>query len=208
MEPQRLSVWTGNRKVGKAFDEFEAAAESEGRIVVTTPENCRALAVRDAVMRNADAAWLVGATVKEDALSWTHPELGECKGRPDMHKGATLLADLKLMRDASPNRINAAIYSGGIDIQAAWYSIGLGGRPACYVLVVESNPPHACTVVELPPPIIDAAIEYITAVAKAYRVHEMCNSFPGPTPGKMVYEPPSYATSTDVDMEGTESEEV
>jgi hypothetical protein len=158
-------------------------------------------------MRNPDAEWLLASTIKEDPLSWAHPELGLCKGRPDAHKGASLLADVKTMRDASPTKIKATIYNDKIDLQLAWYSIGLGGRPACYVIAVESTAPHACCVVDIPPPIIDAATEYVLAVAKMYRVHEMCGSFPGPTPGKMVYEPPSYATSTDVDMTGTESEE-
>ena len=120
------------------------------------------------------------------------------------------MADVKLLRDASPTRILDAIYRAGTDIQLAWFIAGCKAQYdnatfVAYVIAIESNPPHACTVVEIPPQFIDSAYALAVDIAKRYRVHELCDSFPGPTSGRLTYEPPRWATYED-DSETVEIE--
>jgi hypothetical protein len=223
LEPDRLAVWQGyiNKKGKLSFSKSANAWEefcdaNPDRLCVTAPQYESLLAVRDAVMGNAEARSLLEGARYEVPLQWDDPELGPCKGKPDAlfaNPHCARLADLKMMRDASPTAISAAIWRAGTDLQLAWYRRGMsalalcGGGARSAVIAVESGPPHSCVVAEMPPQFLDAAEEMAVAIAKRYRVHELCGSFPGPCEsGRMTYEPPPYASGdavpeiTDEDM--------
>lgn len=209
LEPDRLAVWPGERRAGSEYKAFADA--NEGRCIVSTPELSRAMAVRDAVIANAAARFLVSETEHETPIQWIDPALGRCKGKPDMFADG-VVADLKLLRDASPCAINAAIYRAGTDIQLAWYIRGMRAAGLCgqfvraRVIAVESAPPHACVVVDIPPQFIESAEALAIEIAQRYRVHEACGSFPGPARETMTYEPPRWATSNE-DWAPTEGDE-
>jgi len=190
---------------GKEWTAFEADCDASGLIPVTLGDLAKLERIDAAVMGNEDARRIISSTDHEVTMAWDAGECGAMKARADMLNN-TCLADLKLIKDCTPDKIMAALYTGLVDAQLGTYYIGahefLGLAPHLfYVVAVESAPPHCVTVVQFQAEsVIKAGHEWGLGLAKAYRLHEAVGHFPGPSRGIIQFEKPRWAQSDNVDL--------
>ena len=161
LEPHRLSevaVWTGGRRAGKAWDEWEAA--NAGRLQAKPEELAAAETMAAAVRAHPWAARLLSTGYAEVPLFWIDPATGlPCKARLDWYvppcemfpRGA--LPDLKSARDVSSRAFERQTASLGYHGQLAHYGAGveavMGVFPDLFVIAVESDEPYDVGVFEL-----------------------------------------------------------
>jgi hypothetical protein len=120
--PRRYVLWDGGIRRGRTWDEF--AAVNDGKDILTAAEYDRALAIRDAVRANPDAAAILGACAAERVLRWTDDETGmPCKGRPDL-LGGGILADLKTTRTIDKRLFAKSAADLDYFGQLAFYAMG------------------------------------------------------------------------------------
>jgi hypothetical protein len=187
--PIEYMIWP-NRRQGREWDEFKAAAESAGKSVLNQAEYDTALAIRDAVRGQTEAARMLTRGRPEVMLSWTNRETSMLmKGRLDwiasLSADRGCICDLKTTHDISPRVFAAHAWRMGYFHQMAIYQEGYaetsGGTvlPVC-LIAVESNPPHACTIYSLPTESIAAAWdEYIVWLQRVQEC-QITGTWPGP----------------------------
>jgi hypothetical protein len=212
-----VAVWEGGRKAGAAWAEF--AAESAGKHICTPAELASLSGMQAACRANGDARFFVGKTERvEVPLTWTRPDIGACKGRPDC-LGRAFIGDYKTARDIDPRVLFGQFERLGYLHQMAWYmsgiEIALGQQVhSCLVLVQQSVAPYECGVIEIP---IKTLIQTqgengagdddsCLAIARRYRACEAVGIFPGRYAGVTEYEPPAWTLGGDnadqISMEG------
>ena len=215
-----VAVWDGGRKAGKEWAAF--ASEADGRHIVTPDELERLGAMQAAARANADARFFVSKVEAVEAtMTWTRPDIGACKGRPDCIGGG-FLGDYKTARDIDPRALFGQFHRLGYLHQMAWYMDGFGamsGRQvhSCLILAQQSIPPYECGVIEIPVKLLISTLgasgdvggeDTCLAIARHYRACEALGSYPGRYVGVTEYLPPAYALggeNAEVDMEGIEA---
>lgn len=217
-EPARfagsVAVWTGGRRAGATWAAWQA--DNEGKQIVTPDELSRLEAMQAAVRANRDARLFMSRVeVVETPMTWTRPDIGQCKGRPDC-LGDRWIGDFKTARDISQRRLFSQFAALGYAHQLAWYRDGFEliskqQVQACWILIQQSVPPYECGVIGMPLSLLDAAMgdsggdphaDTCLAIARHYRACEAAQSWPGRYDGIITYEPPVRAggveTETDI----------
>lgn len=194
LEPDRFpleyAVWTGGRKQGGDWTTFCGA--NAGRTIVNETEYATALAIRDAVRANKDAARLLKAGASEQAVTWEDSHTGlSCKARADWlseyrigTKKRRSLVDLKTTRDMDPRRFGYAAADYGYHCQLAHTLNGLAahGWPAdapAYLIVVESAAPHDVAVLEVDENALWAGDETVMKLLRRVHECELAGTWPG-----------------------------
>lgn len=193
-EPERLALdvarWDGDRRAGKAWQEFEAAHAD--KIILTADEYAQVLAMSTAVQRHHVAQRYVAKGRAEQAVTWTHTRapIGglpgfrlACKGRIDFIADCGAISDLKTTRDASPEAFGRAVVTYGYHAQAAFYVDGVHaatGRLLPFVFVaVEPEPPYAVIVYRVSEEILDMGREHYSALLERLALCRETNEWPG-----------------------------
>lgn len=208
--PLEYEVWP-ERRQGRAWDEFRAAAESAGKSVLTTSEYETALAIRDSVRGQSAAARLLSKGRPEVMLTWTNRETGlECKGRLDWIAAIGCIVDLKTTNDISPRIFAAHAWRMGYFHQAAMYQEAYyqttggnhGGIVLPYsIIAVESSAPFACTIYELPPESIAAAWDQYVGWLRAVAECRQSGIWPGPAESAILAAPAWAITEAEADVD-------
>lgn len=105
LEPDRedeVAVWSGGRRYGKAWDEFQAA--HDGKLIVTQDQWDKAKAMAQSVYDHPQAAEFVTAKDRAVEQTWLFRYCGLlCKVRTDLFAMGACV-DLKTCADVNPNR--------------------------------------------------------------------------------------------------------
>ena len=162
LEPEtfldRLAIWEGGVRRGKAYDEFEAA--NAGRIIIKPDEAATIARMADAVMDNRRARVLFNAAGERECVAIWNTRLGfQCKARIDyLNTDEMILVDLKTCRSADDGAWARAAEDLKYDVQAAWYRWGfehVTGKPCKVAFVaVENEGLHRCRVFMIPPDVL------------------------------------------------------
>lgn len=156
LEPDRLTedyaVFTGPRRAGKAWDEFELA--NAGRTILKASELEEVQATAASILACPEAAALIRAGRSEQSIQWTDPETGiACKGRLDLI-GPGFIADLKGFNSTDADTFARQAGRMLYHCQAAWYQWGASlvtGEPHSIAhIVYEDSAPYDVAVFEMP----------------------------------------------------------
>lgn len=153
-------------KSGKYWTWFQEQPENVGAVIVNEKEARKAHAMAEVLRNDPHAAPLLFAptAVYEHEIEWTIPWINgtrrKCAGRIDVLDAYGLtLADLKALRDASPEKF---LYTGrrdGYHAQAVWYADGCAaagiGQVAPYIVVIENVAPYVPVTHRLSPRAIE-----------------------------------------------------
>lgn len=176
-----FAVYEGERR-GNAWKAFEE--EHAGRFIVTKKEYDRAAEVARAVHDDPvvrETGVLVGD--REVTLKWdAHGRA--CRGRLDVLKPRRFITDLKLTRDAHPERFHWQARRLAYPAQMEWYAQGAAVATGhevtdLYIVAVESSPPHLVTVHRVSDELRDQARRQIVGWLEALRVCEDSDEWPG-----------------------------
>lgn len=163
-------------------DEFRAA--NAGKIIIEAEawERIDTMA-RNVLATDTAAEFLVDGDV-EPTLIWT--EQGTlCRARLDfLHRDRTVVVDLKMARDASPEGFQRAVWNYRYDIQAAWYvdavTATLDTMPAHYLwCAMEPTPPYAIAWYRAEPDVIECGRRDCMRGMELYRKCLARNDWPG-----------------------------
>jgi hypothetical protein len=140
------ACFKGERRAGKAWEEFKAAHKGETILKVDEYKTC--LAIRDAVRRHPVASEYLFSGEAEQSLLWTDVETSlPCKGRIDwVSDSKPAIVDIKTTGDVDAMRFGATCARMLYHAQLAFYSDGYmaayGKRPPVVIIAVEATPPH------------------------------------------------------------------
>jgi hypothetical protein len=202
LEPDRFVldyvVWTGGRRAGKAWDEFETAADEQGKTVLKLEQYEQACRIRDAVRGHALVAPLLASGKAEQVLEWTDEKTGiKCKGRADLVTPRVIL-DLKTARHAvDKRRFVSAAYQLGYYHQLAFYSRFKGDDDVdCVIVAVEPAPPYDVAVYKLDPNAVWAANRDIDKLLARLAECLESDRWPGVFDDVQMIEEPNWAFSS------------
>jgi hypothetical protein len=212
VELARLAVWTGGdkrteAKAWRAFKEMHEGAD------IITEDELDSLSAISAAFTLSGAAQLVAGARHEVTLTWEgvagSVSIGPCKARLDsVHKDG--FVEYKSTRAIATRAFMSQCEQLGYPLQLGWYALGLAatGTPAqtVYVVAQENKAPWCVAIYEVPANVLRTGGEEACEIARQYRVHELCGSFPGPYDGqRLLYERPEWATGeAELNMEGVE----
>lgn len=138
-----------------AWKEAVAAAEAEGKVVLTTAEFAQASAIAQSVLAHPLAGRLFTSPGRSEvSMYWRDPGFEVVRRcRWDRLTDDGIGVDLKTTRDADPAGLGRVVVNLGYDLSADWYcqvAAGLGCPVEAYALVfVEKTPPYPVVVAEL-----------------------------------------------------------
>ena len=164
LEPERFAleyaIFTGKRRSGKDWREFEADARDRGKKIITSTELDEAIAMRDAVRGDSLAASYLAGGRHEVTVIWIDDETGlKCKGRLDFLRNDGVAVDIKTTRDATPFRFSQDAAKLQYHVQSAMYLDGVrsaaGHAERFVTLAVESAAPYDPVTYPLPEPVIE-----------------------------------------------------
>jgi hypothetical protein len=152
-EPRRfhdeVAIWPEDfgKRMGKRWDAFEADAHAARKLILRERDHALVVKVAAAVRASKQAQhYLEVEGEAEVAMQWVDPGTGiKCKGRLDW-RCARGIADLKIVKDASPFAFGRAAHEYSWPLQAAWYSRGdaetHGGEilPFAFIAVEKTEP--------------------------------------------------------------------
>lgn len=149
------AIYEGERRAGKAWEEFKAA--NAGKTIYKAGEIDEAQSIAEAVRRHPLVLPYLSVPGQfEQPVVWTDMRTGlKCKARPDwIIPGDRVLIDLKTCVSIDGRRFGAAAARYGYHCQLAHYAAGittgLGWTPARILLVaVEKTAPYDVGVFEI-----------------------------------------------------------
>ena len=178
LEDREPSWVDATTRATKAYK--EAAAINGPLLLASEWDTVRRM--RDAVLRNPDAAQLLTGHEAETSLRWDVDGVA-VKGRLDAwHRGSQTIVDLKTTRDASPRGFGRAAAEYGYHAQAAHYSDGVtaltGETHDYFIVCVEKEAPYLTAVYEVFPDMLDAGAETVRDGLNAYREATTADDWP------------------------------
>lgn len=189
---------------GNKWKDAQAEAEAAGALLLTSGDYDKALAVRDALHRNAWINKLVtgGEAQVEQSAFWHDAESDTtCRARLDLYRPDLGVAlDLKSAASAAAWEFQGSVAKYGYHLQEAhyregWERAGGGAVEGFVFLVLEKEPPYAHAVYELEP----AAVEEGHLIRrKALQKYAMCRDtgiWPGYDAGVQRLDLPRWAYS-------------
>lgn len=187
-------------KGAKAWrDEHRAA----GRLVVTSDQYDRALAVRDAVRSHPAAANYLRRGEAERSIVWTDEPTGlTCKGRMDWWACPSIV-DIKTTRSIDERRLRSQMESLGVFSQLAMYrmgalALGMAVDPRCVIIAVETEPPHDVGVFLLDPGGLREVADEVRALLDQLADCIERDEWPGRFPTETTLRRPAWAVGGDI----------
>jgi hypothetical protein len=211
LEPEKFAdeyaVFTGARRAGKAWEEFQAANASKTILKADEYENM--IAIRDAVRAHPVASRYLSGGVSEHTVTWSETINGiviACKARLDYLGSA--IVDLKTSRDAGAGAFGRTAARFGYHCQVVWYRRGVRAatkRELPMVLVaVETDAPHDVAAYKVTDDQMWAADEEINALLIKVADCRRFDRWPGAHEEEAELELPHWALGdTDEDAELT-----
>ena len=197
-------IWTGGRKAGGAWE--QCCNDASDLDMIVTADECEQLqAMSDAVWDHKECAWLLEGVTTEQPIYWQDARAGACKARLDGYKPGYLI-DYKTARNIDITGFCRSAYNLHYPLRMGWYARGVqavtGVRPDVFLIVQESSAPWDCYPVHIPARIITDGESEAVDIAVQYRCCEQSGVFPGVASDMVEYEPPAWAASNEVNMEG------
>jgi hypothetical protein len=181
-------------------------AENAGKLIISAESFALIEAMHAALMKNPDAAELLGEGDSEVTLRWTDEETGlRCKARADRWlRRRRIMADLKTTDDASERGFGRSVVRYGYDVTHAHYCEGAKacGEPVeeYRIIVQEKRKPYLSVVYHL-----DAAAE-----ARGYEIRQRgfqmmaacmaSNTWPGYPSGVQPLALPGWAIANEMEI--------
>ena len=200
--PPRYVVWTGGRRAGKEWDNFEAA--NLDKTIIKQDEYQHCVEMRDAVMAHPAAGPIFSSGGEaEKTITWTDAETGiACKARIDWLCGSVI--DLKTTKSANPRIFAATAARYRYHAQMAWYrwgvecSTGVLDYP-CQLVVVESARPFEVVVYTLDELTLGAGLEECRGLLRRVAECRASGKWPGRFDGETTLNLPNWAFNNDED---------
>jgi len=181
-------------KSGAYWEHFQK--EHAGKVILSQAEADKAEAIRAAVARHPIAAPLVyGPGVQRELeLTWRYGQRA-CASHVDIYKRGSHVADLKLLKDVAPDRLQRVAFWSHYHAQLAMYvtaaeALGHGTPPAQYLIAVENTPPHAVTVLQLDTDALELGRRQIGAWMSQLQVSEESATWPAYSQSVVTLSPP------------------
>lgn len=188
LEPHRFPAqyvcWSGGRRSGKLWDEYEAEAAANRRTILKEDQLDTAIAIAKSVRSHPVSGPMLTAKGRAElTIVWTHPRTGiRIKCRLDWLSDALLL-DLKTTRDVSPARFCSQAAQLGYHTQMALYTDAVyaaGLRPvATKIVSVQSTAPHDVVVYSLDEDALGPGRERYEAALDLIAKHRASGVWPG-----------------------------
>lgn len=151
LEPElaadRIATYTGDRRVGKEWDQFRF--ENSGRIILTRTAAEKLQGVVNALRANEQMQKWMNAVQQVEMSCIGSIQRLPFKGRCDALMPA-VIADLKMIPSTDERAVDARIWEFGYHIQG-WIYTKLFNRPRYALAFVESESPWDVRTVELSP---------------------------------------------------------
>jgi len=212
LEPERFMIdyalFSGKRRAGKKWKEFQAA--NDGKQIIKTDEYKTAIAIRDAVRRDACAMRYLEAGHPEVTIVWDDTETGvRCKGRLDWvsQDPSDVVVDLK----GAANIESFAFWRSAARLlyhaQKAFYLDGFkaavpGSDPKSKVVAVEFEEPHDVVVYNMTNEVLDKGREEYRSMLIRLVECEHRREWPGYANGcEMDAQLPAWMMTEDDDLE-------
>jgi hypothetical protein len=218
LEPEKFDdayVMWPKRRQGKEWDAFEAAAEAEGKTVLTSGQEAKARAMAKYTRNHPLVRPYLRDGSPEHTMVWNDPATGiKCKGRADwLSYSMNAVVDLKTARCTDARRFGRQAASLGYHCQGAHYLQGAralrlfgNADPSFVIIAVEHEAPYDVTVYRMDPAVEIAAREGADGVdALLARVAECMatNHWPGRYEAEQALDLPAwvFADESDEDPE-------
>lgn len=208
LEPEylesRVKVWTGARRHGKAWDEFQQ--EHEGKVILTEGNHENLLGMVAALRKHPRVReW----SNKIDAVEVS--AIGSIEGVPVKGRCDAMtidpMVDLKKVRSTNPVAVTRAILDFGYHIQAHIYR-QLFKRERFVLICVDGAPPHDVVAYELSPAFLRIGRDEATALLQRVKFCLESGEWPGRSDETVQLEPPEWAaTASDITLDGDSFEE-
>lgn len=198
--PLEYVVWTGERRAGKKWDDFEAI--HAGVTILTMAQYKSACGIRDAVRAHPVAAGYIREGTPEVSLVWTDDETQRaCKARPDFVGSA--IVDLKTAKTIDQFRFASAVATLAYHCQLAWYQMGwrvvTGVELPCALIAVESEAPHDVAAYRMGENALYAGAKEIRELLSRLVDCEHAGKFPGRYPREVDLRLPEWAKEDEAD---------
>ena len=171
---------------GNKWKDLVEACEISGKLLLTSGDYDKTLAIRDAVHADPWINSIVtsGEPIIEASGYFTDPVTGElCRVRPDLYrKDLRGILDVKSTASAHPDAFAKSVVNYGYHAQEAFYSDGWQslGMPVDWFafLTFEKEEPFAFAVYELPPSIVDEGRALMRKALDTYAECKRNNHWP------------------------------
>lgn len=136
-------------KEGKAVHESLLSEMDPGGEIVSADDFAKITGMRNEIMQHPAAGELIRSSATEMSHQWNLAGGRMAKGRADaVHSFASILAEIKTTRLATPDAFIRSVLAMDYDMQAAWYSDGWQ-RERFVFIAVESTAPYLVACYEL-----------------------------------------------------------
>jgi hypothetical protein len=194
-------IWN-RKRYGRDWDEFDAAAQADGREVLTAAEHELVVGVGAAVLADPHAAPHVTGGLPEVTALWDTGTF-QCRARLDYLK-TDAIVDLKTAADASPEGFMRASWRYGYHVQAAWYVDAVRActeRDLPFVIVaVEKEPPYLVQVYEVPAHVLELGRAEYRGWLERLEFCRRENVWPGYASGPLQLGVPAWVSNDDEDL--------
>lgn len=202
----RFVIWTGGRRVGQEWRDFQE--QHEGATILKDDEADACAAMAEAVRRHPLVQPYLDGGAFEQSLLWTDESTGlRCKARPDwLLPERRILLDLKTCRSIAGHRFGAEAARYGYHMQLAHYRAGveyaLGWTPVRVLLVaVEKEPPHDVGVFELDEETLYAGACDVADLLQRLQACRDADAWPGRYAEEQALVMPAWVMADDNDEE-------
>lgn len=184
------------RRVGKAWEEFQAA--HEGAIILSPAEHATHWGMAEGLDRSAPwRAIRERISHREQIVQWTEGER-TAKAMLDVCTHDGQLVDVKTARDVSPRAFGRAAGALGYHCQLAWYRRGYRARfgcspSECLLVAVQKSPPYDVAVYRVTDSQLMVADIEIDKLLATLTKCEASGEWPGCSPEIADLELPAYA---------------
>lgn len=204
LEPEQFEalVYRGpdDRRGNKWTDAVEFC-KIEGKLLLTSGDFDKVLAIRDAVHADAWINSIVtgGDRMVEASGYWTDPDTGlMCRVRPDLYRAdLKVMIDVKSTASAAPADFAKSVVNFGYHAQEGFYTDGwraLGQEVDAFVFIAwEKEAPFAKAVYELPPSIVEEGRAIIRKTLPVYGECQRTGQWPGYADGVQELSFPKWA---------------
>lgn len=208
LEPDRLAldyaVFTGARRAGKAWDDFEVA--NANKTILKAEEFGKCLEMARAVKAHPAAARYLASGKAEQTIEWVDAATGiKCKARPDWLCSAVV--DLKSSREVGQAAFGKTAARLDYHGQLAFYRRGvvaLTGKELPLVFIaVEHEAPHDVCVYRVPESVADEADTMVSDLLFRVKQCRATGQWPGAHPDEEDLLLPPWALVGDGDEELT-----
>ncbi len=188
MMPERVALWTGERRYGKDWDAF--CAENENKIILTKGHHANLIGMVKALRSCPDVReWLHRIEATEVSAIGMFQDV-KVKGRCDALTDDPFF-ELKMTSSVDDRTINSRIATFGYAIQACIYC-EIFGRTSFRLGFVEDTPPHDVRVIKLGEAWMKIGRADALALTQRYKLALNLDHWPGVSEKVDTMEPPAW----------------